>query len=323
MGPEGMWVAERGEWWRWGEVRVKEETALRVERGAAVLIVGSGEMAAVSRAMAPYTRVDRVKGHGGAFLAAALAGAALLLGLGYQFVLPWAGERVAAAAPREWEEKLGESAARSLLAGERVVERGEVVVAVDQVLARLQAELRESPYSFQVAIVESEVVNAGALPGGRIFVYSGLLRRCGTADEFAAVLAHEMMHVERRHGMKNVGRQAAVSLLMALLGSPDSLAAAMGSQMASLKYQRGDEEEADAEGLRLMVRAGYDAGAAARFFGRLAEQERGLKLPEYLSTHPDPEGRARRLRELARGFDTPAAPARSETAWRAALEGLR
>jgi predicted Zn-dependent protease len=320
---EGLWLVERGELWRWAEVRVKEETALRVERGAAVLIVNSAEMAAVLRAVAPYARVDRVKGYAGAFLAAAVVGAALLVWLGYQFLLPWAGERMAAAAPREWEAKLGESAARSLLAGERVVERGEAVEAVDGVLARLQSALRGSPYSYRVSIVESETVNAGALPGGRIFVFSGLLKQCATADEFATVLAHEMMHVEKRHGMKNVGRQAAVSLLLAMLGSPDSLAAVMGAQMASLKYQRGDEEEADAEGLRLMARAGFDARAAARFFGKLASEEKGLRAPEYLSTHPDPEGRAARLAVLAKAMPLRPREVAGGKEWRAAVAGLR
>lgn len=317
---EGLWIAERGELWRWGELKAREEAALRVERGAAVLVVGSAEMGAARRAMQPHVRVDRVGGHGPAFLAAVFLAGAMLLWTGYRYALPWAGEKAAAVAPRAWEENLGESAAQSLLAGERVVGKGRAVEAVDRVLRRLEEAEPAGGYDFRVSIVESPLVNAGALPGGRIFVYSGLLKKCATADEFAAVLAHEMSHVERRHGMKSLGRQAALSLAMALLGSPDSLGAVLGSQMAGLKYQRGDEDEADADGLRRMAHAGFDPRAAARFFEKMNEE--GVRVPEYFSTHPDPAGRAKRLREMAEGMGAAARPVTSEAPWRAAVEEL-
>jgi predicted Zn-dependent protease len=249
-------------------------------------------------------------------------GALLLLWAGYRYVLPWAGEQAVAAAPVEWEEKLGESAALQMLQGEAVVGSGRGAEAVDAVSRRLQAALEGSPYRYRVSVVRSDLVNAGALPGGRIFVFTGLLKRCESADEFAAVLAHEMMHVERRHGMKNLGRQAAIGTFLALLGSPDSLGLALGTQAAGLKYQRGDEEEADEGGLRLMAKAGFDAREAAAFFEKIGRQEGGRRLPEYLSTHPDPAGRARRLEEMARGLAAEGSPPMSARAWRAAIAEL-
>lgn len=174
--------------------------------------------------------------------------------------------------------------------------------------AILTAGALDSDQAWEVVVFNSDQVNAFALPGGKIGIYSGMMQFAQNASELAAVVGHEVGHVIAQHGNERVsesvmaqGVQVAVAeitnasesqtgqLLMAGLG--------LGFQYGiALPHSRTQEEEADIIGLKLMARAGFDPTAAVSLWERMAS--RGQGPPEFLSTHPDPNRRARYLEDM-------------------------
>ena len=172
---------------------------------------------------------------------------------------------------------------------------------VHSVLDPLLAALGPTPFHFELMVVDAPDVNAFALPGGFVVVNAGLLAEAETGEEVAAVLGHELSHVTLRHSTKRIagglGAAAALGLVLGVvdLGAPAYTLA----HLSGLGYERAQEQEADAHGLELLVRAGISPLGMATFFERL---QSSLRPPELLSTHPDPGGRAERARQAAQGF---------------------
>ncbi len=158
---------------------------------------------------------------------------------------------------------------------------------------------------WEFVVFESEEVNAFALPGGKVGVYTGLLAFADDDDELAAVVGHEIAHVSARHGAERASQQLGVALLglgVALASEDakhqDEIRVAYGLVATGtvLKYSRDHESEADRIGLLYMARAGYDPRAAARFWGKMAaRKEAGLRMPDWFSTHPSDETRIKRI----------------------------
>jgi beta-barrel assembly-enhancing protease len=172
---------------------------------------------------------------------------------------------------------------------------------VKGLLEPLLAALGETPFRFQLMVVEDEAVNAFALPGGFVVVNSGLLAKAENGEEVAAVLAHELFHVTLRHSTRRLAGSLGVSAALALvLGVVDVGAPAYTlAYLAGLGYGRGQESEADEQGLALLMRAGISPLGMATFFERMSAS---LQPPELLSTHPDPGDRAERARRSAERF---------------------
>jgi predicted Zn-dependent protease len=145
-------------------------------------------------------------------------------------------------------------------------------------------------------------VNAFALPGGQIVVWTGLLRQAESAEQIAAVLAHEIAHVERRHGLRNVAHRAGLALGLRLLvvifvgadlDGLSGLAADVAVIAASNDYSQDQESQADADAVARLHAVGIDPGALADFF-RVMTREGVGEVPAFaswLATHPDHESR--------------------------------
>jgi metalloendopeptidase OMA1, mitochondrial len=153
-----------------------------------------------------------------------------------------------------------------------------------------------------------DTVNAFALPGGKVGVYTGLLKLAATDEELAIVRAHEIAHATARHGAQRMTEAFGVSLLGVVLseGLRDSknrdlwmLAYGVGATGVVLKYSRNQEGEADEIGLIYAAKAGYDPRAGVTFWGRMAQQNKDkTKLPVLLSTHPADETRIQHIQSL-------------------------
>jgi len=133
---------------------------------------------------------------------------------------------------------------------------------------------------------------------------SGLLERAGSPEELAAVLAHELQHILRRHATRALLEQASTGLLFAALIGDVSGIMSYGFEgartLGMLRYSRRNEEEADLEGLRMLVRAEISPSGMLTFLERLrASEGKTRTVPAYLSTHPDTSARIRRLRAEA------------------------
>ena len=200
--------------------------------------------------------------------------------------------------PVEWEQKLGESAYRDFLSGQDAMKEGLAVTAVKEMTQRLASQVPNNPYRFEVTVVKSEVVNAFALPGGYIVVFTGLMKKADSPDEVAGVLAHELNHVLRRHGLERIIKQLGfVAVVSIVLGNPPGLGGVMkqlGIELMTLKFGRAQETEADVTGLQLLYRAKINPDGMITFFQRLAEKDEGRV--EWLSTHPMSSARADRLK---------------------------
>jgi predicted Zn-dependent protease len=206
--------------------------------------------------------------------------------------------------PPEWEKQLGETALHDALAGQTVVKEGPVVEAVQAIATRLTDQIPNSPYQFTVTVVRSPAVNAFALPGGYVVVYTGLIKEASGPEEVAGVLGHEINHVLQRHGMERIVKTLGIAAVAAIvLGDQQGLiglAKQLGVEMITLKFNRDQETEADTTGLRLLHKAKVDPAGMIAFFERLAKSEHEQHRVELLSTHPMSEARAARLKaELA------------------------
>lgn len=157
------------------------------------------------------------------------------------------------------------------------------------------------PWSF--AVVNDATVNAFALPGGSIFVTRGILAHFNSEAELMSVLGHEIGHVTAKHSVSQISKaqiaQLGLGVGMVLTPSLDVLhqVAGSGLQVLFLKFGRDDEAQSDELGFRYMVNAGYDPREATDMFEMLGRLSGGGRLPEWQSTHPDPENRAARSDE--------------------------
>jgi predicted Zn-dependent protease len=150
---------------------------------------------------------------------------------------------------------------------------------------------------FTIKVIDSDVVNAFALPGGFFYVNSGLILHADEESELAGVMAHEIAHVCARHGTKQATKSEITQLAMipAMIFIPYTLAGYaiyQGMQfaipMAFLQFTRVDEREADYLGLQYMYKAGYDPNAFVAFFEKVAADEKKQPgtIPKFFSTHP-------------------------------------
>jgi hypothetical protein len=167
------------------------------------------------------------------------------------------------------------------------------------------------PYTFRV--VREDSVNAFALPGGPIYVHTGLIE-AATESELAGVLGHEIAHVVMRHSTRQASRQMRAQLPLAIIGGAlgrgvGGLAgslAQMGISFASgsvfMKYSRDAETEADMVGAQIVHDAGYDPRAIVSFFNKLKEKSGTSRVPQFLSSHPDPGNRAEEITRILSRF---------------------
>jgi len=167
------------------------------------------------------------------------------------------------------------------------------------------------PYTFKV--VREKSVNAFALPGGPIYVHTGLIE-AATESELAGVMGHEISHVVMRHSTRQASRQMRAQLPLAILGGALGMGvgglagslAQMGISFASgsvfMKYSRDAETEADMVGAQIMHDAGYDPRAVVSFFNKLKEQSGRNRTPQFLRSHPDPGNRAKEIESILSRF---------------------
>ncbi|MGH8566693.1 MAG: M48 family metallopeptidase [Gammaproteobacteria bacterium] len=151
---------------------------------------------------------------------------------------------------------------------------------------------------WEVRVFDAPEVNAFALPGGKIGVYTGLLKVAENPDQLAAVIGHEVAHVLAGHSAARVSNELAANLGVAVLGTTtgvDPQLIGLGANLLLLlPYSRADESEADVLGLRYMAKSGFDPREAPKLWANMSKQGGGAP-PEFLSTHPANETRIRDL----------------------------
>ena len=159
-------------------------------------------------------------------------------------------------------------------------------------------------WDYKFHVIESKEINAFAVPGGNMFMFTGLMDRVATDDELAAVTGHEMTHVRAEHWAKAVAKQsqreAALGILLGLThaGKIAQLGAGLYNQLTGLAFSRKEEDEADTGGMSNMVKAGYDPHGMIDLFRllQLASGSNG-EPAAFLSDHPLTKDRIRKAQE--------------------------
>jgi predicted Zn-dependent protease len=215
-----------------------------------------------------------------------------------------------AASQQQYEEFLNTHKVIRNTAESAMVQRvGERIrSAVEQFLASRNQSDQLAGYQWEFNLVDSAEVNAWAMPGGKVTVYSGILPITRDEAGLAAVMAHEVAHVIARHGNERMSQQLVTQMggqaLSAVLASQPEASQALWMKVfgvgttigVMLPYSRLQETEADHLGLIFMAMAGYDPHAAVEVWQRMAQQG-GAGVPEFLSTHPADQSRIRELSE--------------------------
>ncbi|MFN4082173.1 MAG: M48 family metallopeptidase [Bacteroidia bacterium] len=148
-------------------------------------------------------------------------------------------------------------------------------------------------FTWELTIMHDEkTLNAFCLPGGKIYVFTGLIKYLDSEDALAGVLAHEIAHADCRHGTAQIIKNAGLSLLITFIfGVDDGGLVNLGANLLSLGFSRADEAEADKKSVEYLYPTTYDARGAARFFEKLKTDNKDPEVLAFLSTHPDTEER--------------------------------
>jgi predicted Zn-dependent protease len=215
-------------------------------------------------------------------------------------------QEVDQAAAQEYRKVIAQAQQKGTL--DRNAEHVSRVRAVSSRLIPATAAFRPDAtrWAWEVHVIQDNQLNAWAMPGGKMVVYSGLIEKLRlTDDELAAIMGHEIAHSLREHARERVSQEMATSVgvgvVGAVLGLGDvgqDLAGALANVTFTLPHSRGQETEADRIGVELAARAGYNPHAAVSVWQKML-QAAGGGGPQFLSTHPSPENRLTDLKVYA------------------------
>ncbi len=211
----------------------------------------------------------------------------------------------------EREIALGKQLAQEVERSSKLIDDPVVTEYVNRVGQNLVRN-SDARVPFTIKVIDSDEVNAFALPGGFFYVNSGLVLRAQEESELAGVMAHEISHVTARHGTKNAtkGELMQLATIPLILLGPGGWAGYgiyeglnLAIPVTYLKFSRDAEREADFLGLQYMYKAGYDPNSYITFFERIQadEKRRPGTIPKVFSTHPPtPERIENSQKEIAR-----------------------
>lgn len=205
------------------------------------------------------------------------------------------------------EIQMGQQASKEVAQSIGFYDDAKVQSYVAEIGKRMAAESERPNLPWEFHVVDDASVNAFAIPGGFIYVTRGLMTSINTEAELANVIGHEIGHVTHRHSVQQISKAQLAQLGLGI-GSILSSDIARFGQLASaglgilfLKYGRDAEYQADVAGFRYALNENYDVREAPKVFqtlSRISEVGGGGRLPEWLSTHPNPENRIERLESM-------------------------
>jgi beta-barrel assembly-enhancing protease len=171
---------------------------------------------------------------------------------------------------------------------------------VDRILSSGKVTYRnEFPWRIKI-IQDDNTLNAFCVPGGYIYVYTGLIKYLDTEDQLAGVLGHEIAHADKRHSTRAMTKQYGQQVVIdVVLGKNQGVLTQMAQGLLSLNYSRDHEREADAFSVEYLCGTQYRSDGAAGFFQKMLEGQQGGKTPAFLSTHPNPQNRVQDITKRA------------------------
>lgn len=207
---------------------------------------------------------------------------------------------------RNEEIQVGKEGAKGIEKQYRLSTNQADIALVQRIGNRLTSANNLSNWPWTFKVIDDKMVNAVSLPGGPVYVFSGLLDATNRDEnQLAGVMGHEMGHVEKRHAAKQYSNQVLAGTIIAVgTGGSVQTAAQIANAFIQLEYSRGDEYEADSAAIGYTHRAGYDPYGLVRFFEKLQTMQnegKGNIITNNLRTHPLTSARIDRAKaEIAR-----------------------
>ena len=220
---------------------------------------------------------------------------------------PVTGKKQLSFMSEEKEIALGKQSDPSVVASFGLYENPKIQSFINRKGQQMARISHRPNLTYEFKVLDSPVVNAFALPGGYVYFTRGILAHFNNEAEFAGVLGHEIGHVTARHGARQQTQQilAQAGLIAGTIFSQqlgiDPTQASQGVQLLMLSNSRAHESESDELGVEYSTQIGYDAHYMADFFNTLSRMQgnSAQALPEFLSTHPNPDNRNARVKQLA------------------------
>lgn len=230
-------------------------------------------------------RNGRREKHRVPFYLAAACLSLLLAYIGIDSSAPLVADKV----PFSWEQKIGKYASENYKLGKNLIEDETVNQAVDSVLQRID-QFDDADIEYQLTIIEEDMINAFAFPGGYVVVTSALIEQSDNPEQVAAVLAHEVTHVLQHHSMRKLVRQAGVGVILGIVfGDASALSrlVELSAKLHSLAFDRDQEREADDGAIKILTAAEIAPSNLAAFFEKIKHVEGASgNVPALLRTHP-------------------------------------
>ncbi|MBO9636478.1 MAG: M48 family metallopeptidase [Chitinophagaceae bacterium] len=246
-----------------------------------------------------------------------------LILIGYIWIAPWLGGKVADSFSKETEISIGQQMYDATIQGYKID------TAKTRLLNQFYRELNyKTGYPIEITVVQSPEVNAFAIPGGHIVVYDAILDNMKTPEELAALLGHEASHVELRHSLNGLFRNLARQMFLALIiGSDSGITSVLvenADKLKGLQYSRELETNADDNGLKLMYENKVDTEGMVRLMNLLNDASKGQgTVVNFLSTHPVFEKRVANVKEQLKKYpSTPTTNTALQTTFHAIYENF-
>ncbi len=218
----------------------------------------------------------------------------------YFLIVPWLSEKLASKVSVKTEQQLGDAVYDAM--GLASLEDKEASLKLNDFFSAMEVP---TAYNIRITVVKDNTVNAFALPGGRIVVYSALLKEVDSYPELAALLSHEFTHVNNKHSTKSIfrrlGSKIFIGLLLGNFGAVTSVLVDHADDLKSLKYSRRLEKEADTDGLEILIQRKIDPKGFTDLFKHLKAAAPSNTLPEFLVSHPDVDKRINYITEAGKG----------------------
>ncbi|RXI44126.1 peptidase M48 family protein [Malaciobacter mytili] len=209
---------------------------------------------------------------------------------------------------QEEELALGESSYKKTLTESKVIKNTKDSNKVKQIGEKIAKVANQKDYKWEFNLIENEAKNAFCLPGGKVVVYTGILKVAKNDDQLATVISHEIAHALARHGAERVSASMlsqgiqvlgniALSTQAPQYSKTFNIAYGLGSQYGVLMpYGRMQESEADEIGIYLMYKAGYNLNEALKFWENMSEGKK--ESIEFFSTHPNSTTRIENIKNI-------------------------
>ncbi|TLD85088.1 M48 family peptidase [Helicobacter sp. MIT 11-5569] len=206
------------------------------------------------------------------------------------------------------EVALGEQSAKEILRNAEISNNATQTKMIERVGTKIANVANRPDFQWEFYLLQSEQINAFCLPGGKVFVYTGIMDMVANDDELAVILSHEIAHTILRHGAERMSMQNLQQIGGSILGlvvqsqipeyaSLFNQAYNVGSNVGvMLPFSRSHELEADEVGIALMQKAGYDAQAAIAFWQKMAQGSKNSS--DFFSTHPSDTKRIKAIQEI-------------------------